>query len=54
MVSTLCNSFKINVDGSFLGNPRKANTGVLIRDSNGVWLKGFSGMLVSLLIWWLS
>ena len=34
--------YKLNLDGSSLGNPRRASGGGLIRDSNGVWIKGFT------------
>lgn len=33
--------FKLNTDGSALGNPGKAGIGGIIRDSNGRWVKGF-------------
>ena len=34
--------YKLNLDGSSLGNPGRASGGGLIRDSNGVWIKGFT------------
>ena len=34
--------FKLNTDGASLGNPGKAGSGGLIRDSEGRWVKGFS------------
>ena len=33
---------KLNTDGSTLGNPGPANAGGLIRDTNGMWIRGFS------------
>lgn len=37
------NSFKLNTDGSFLGNPGNAGYGGLIRDLLGQWIMGYSG-----------
>ena len=34
--------FKLNTDGASLGNPGKAGSGVLIKDSEGRWIRGFS------------
>ena len=34
--------FKLNSDGASCGNPGKAGGGVLIRDCNGLWIKGFA------------
>lgn len=34
--------FKLNLDGSSLGNPGRASVGSLIRDSNELWVKGFT------------
>ena len=34
--------YKLNSDGLALGNPRKASSGGLIRDSRGRWIKGFT------------
>ena len=39
----LCDGwYKLNSDGSALGNPERASDGGLIRDSRGRWLKGFT------------
>ncbi|GKV02762.1 hypothetical protein SLEP1_g15157 [Rubroshorea leprosula] len=35
-------SFKLNTDGSALGNPEPASAGGIIRDHNGTWVCGFS------------
>ena len=34
------NWVKLNSDGPSLGNPGQAGGGGLIRDSNGVWIRG--------------
>ena len=34
--------FKLNIDGSVQGNPRKASAGGLIRNCMGTWTKDFS------------
>ena len=34
--------FKLNTDGSSIGNPGKAGGGGVLRDSNGNWVRGFS------------
>ena len=36
---------KLNTDGSALGNPGLASAGGLIRDSNGIWVRGFSWII---------
>lgn len=33
---------KLNSDGPSLGNPGQAGGGGLIRDSNGVWIRGYA------------
>jgi len=33
---------KLNVDGSYLGNPSRSRFEYLIKDTNGNWLFGFS------------
>ena len=33
---------KLNTNGAFLGNPRAAGAGGLIRNSSGEWVKGFA------------
>ena len=39
----LCDGwYKLNSDGSALGNPGRASSGGLIRDFRGRWLKGFT------------
>ena len=39
------NGFKLDVDGSALGNPGRAGFGGLIRNDDGQWVKGFSGFV---------
>ena len=34
--------YKLNTDGTSLGNPRKASGGGLIRNHKGIWMKGFN------------
>ena len=34
--------FKLNTDGSSIGNPGRAGGGGVLRDSNGNWVRGFS------------
>ena len=34
--------FKLNSDGASYGNPGKAGGGGIIRDCNGLWIKGFA------------
>ena len=36
------NWYKLNTDGSSIGNPRKAGGGGLIQNHEGGWVKGFS------------
>ena len=36
------NWFKLNFDGSSLGNSGRAGGGGLIRDSNGLWVRGYA------------
>ena len=33
--------YKLNTDGSVIGNPRVAGGGGVLRDEAGVWVKGF-------------
>ena len=33
---------KLNTDGNFIGNPRVAGAGGLLRGSSGRWISGFS------------
>nr|KYP52497.1 Putative ribonuclease H protein At1g65750 family [Cajanus cajan] len=38
--------FKLNVDGSSIGNPRLAGYGGLLHNSVGEWIRGFTGSCV--------
>ncbi|KAF7835723.1 Ribonuclease H [Senna tora] len=38
-------SLKINTDGSSVDNPGRAGVGVVVRDSLGNWVQGFSGFI---------
>ncbi|KAK7828809.1 putative ribonuclease h protein [Quercus suber] len=38
----LVNWFKLNSDGSSLGNPGRVGGGGLIRDANGAWIRGYA------------
>lgn len=40
----LLNSFKLNTDGSFLRGSKQVGFGGVIRNSNGEWCMGYSGM----------
>ncbi|KAH0683486.1 hypothetical protein KY290_022104 [Solanum tuberosum] len=41
----LIQGYKLNTDGSSIGNPGKSGTGGIIRDTKGEWIVGFVGNL---------
>ena len=42
LAQTAIGWFKLNSDGASYGNPGKAGGGGIIRDCNGLWIKGFA------------
>lgn len=42
MVKPLLHWFKLNTNGSSMGNPRRAGGGEIIRNVNGDWVSGYA------------